>query len=78
MGLTKVLAELDARKKEARKCNHKELGIPCNKNCLVDKIAEQRVQQNQHKFALVAGKQVSSADKEAASRLGFEIPSELQ
>jgi len=76
MGLTHVLAELDARKKEARKCNHKELGTPCNKTCLVDKVAETR--KNQQKFAMVGGKQLSSADKEAASRLGFKIPDELQ
>jgi len=57
-----------------KKCDHEEFGIPCSKNCLEERGA---VTQNKRKYTLVGRKELTDADKGAASRLGLKIPTEL-
>jgi len=54
----------------ATKCEHVELGTPCTEDCIA-------VAQEKHKFPIVAGKKLTGAEKAAAVRLGFKIPTPL-
>jgi len=60
----------DLLTKPTKRCEHDEFGIPCSSECLKKRGA---VTQNKYNYNMVAAKKITQVQKDAATRLGFNI-----